>query len=346
MSWTKGKSTMATGKYDPFDMDERVRNYLESKRSMGKDDPQYIYGKGAIETAGLQGIAGGMAQLGTVHGKTPSVQPYIDSSTKALGGIQSLAKEPLIDPQVMEYIKSRTKHPGATAAPKVAEWKRGQVAPNGDQYWYRTNQDGTLETKIEGKAHMAEPAGSTALKKTEGAANATAYTGQAQMGIFKRMEDDFDKAYKDGYAGPTAGKIYGLKSKYGKDVSPEFDRLRNDSERDLIEYVKAMSGTAASDKERKNIQSTLPTPDLDPGQFKIRMQATKEKLLQTINSKLLENGYSPMTMEDMEAGRTPIRPGNKAAPAAAPSTPKRSLTPAEKAELEERRKRKTSGVAK
>lgn len=99
------------GNMDPFNMDERVRKYLEAKTKQEPYDPQYVYGKGAIETAGLQGIAGGMAQMGTVHGKTPSVQPYIDSSSKALGGIQALAKEPLMDPQVMQYIMSRTKHP-------------------------------------------------------------------------------------------------------------------------------------------------------------------------------------------------------------------------------------------
>jgi len=106
---------------DPFDMDERVKNYLMKKGERGFEDPQYMYGKGAIETAGLQGIAGGMAQMGTVHGKTPSVQPYVDSSSKALGGLQALAKEPLIDPQVMEYIKSRSKQPLTSKAPATGK---------------------------------------------------------------------------------------------------------------------------------------------------------------------------------------------------------------------------------
>lgn len=302
---------MVNGNFDPYEMDERVKNYLKTLGVSDKDDPKYLFGKGAIETAGAQGIAGGLAQIGTVHGKTPSVDPFIKSSDKSLQGLQMQAKEPVIDPQVMEYLQTRAKHPGKMVAPKLDEWKKGQVGPNGDQYWYRTNANGQLETKVEGKAHVAPPAQAASQEKKQGLANAAAYAGQAQMGIFNRMEQDYDKAYKAGYAGPTAGKVYGLKSKFGSDVSPEFDRLRNDSERDLIEYVKAMSGTAASDKERKNIQSTLPTPDLDPGQFKIRMNATKEKLLQTINKNLLENGYSPMTMEDLEAGRSPLLYGNK-----------------------------------
>lgn len=230
----------------------------------------------------------------------------------------------------MRSQRLRTKHPQNPApTAKVNAWQKGQVAPNGDQYYYRTGPTGELESKIEGKANLPAPAGSATLKKSEGVANATAYSGQAQMDIFKRMESDYDKSYKDGFAGPTAGKISGVKSKYGMDVSPEFDRLRNDSERDLIEYVKAMSGTAASDKERKNIQSTLPTPDLAPGQFKIRMQATKEKLLQTINKNLLENGYSPMSMEDLEMGRTPLRPGSKKAqtPQTAGNTPPPTMSP-------------------
>jgi hypothetical protein len=94
---------------DPYGVDERIKNYFQNLGKPDKDDPQYIFGKGAIETAGLQGMARGMAQMGTVHGKSPSAESFVDSSNKSLQGLGTLAKEPVIDPQVMEYLKAKYK---------------------------------------------------------------------------------------------------------------------------------------------------------------------------------------------------------------------------------------------
>lgn len=132
---------------EPFDLDERVKNYLKYRERGNPNDPQYMYGKGAIEQAGLQGVARGMAQLGTVHGKAPSAEPFVQASEKGLEGLEVQAKEPAIDPQVMQYLLSRTKHPGKN--PLTASKLLPQRNESGN-YLMQDNTGGIVDSNIKG----------------------------------------------------------------------------------------------------------------------------------------------------------------------------------------------------
>lgn len=101
------------------DLDQRVREYLMQKAGyFGGDpntaaqyrakDPMNYYTKAAIDTAGTQGIAGGLAQAGTVFGMTPSTKPLNESTnkmTQALGeNAQQINQANEIDPRVLQYL--------------------------------------------------------------------------------------------------------------------------------------------------------------------------------------------------------------------------------------------------
>jgi hypothetical protein len=133
-----------------------------------------------------------MAQLGTVHGKTPSVQPFIDSSTKALGGIQALAKEPLVDPQVMEYLIAKVKHaPGQ--GNKTTIFQKGPTTPEG----YATTFDpatGTYKPTTQ-KVKVPAPPGSAPHKPN---LTENKQAGIAKQGILSEQQ------YQDATTGPDA----------------------------------------------------------------------------------------------------------------------------------------------
>lgn len=341
---------MVNGNFDPYEMDERVKNYLKTLGVSDRDDPKYLFGKGAIETAGAQGIAGGLAQIGTVHGKTPSVDPFIKSSDKSLQGLQLQAQEPIIDPQVMQYLQTRYKHPGEKA--KTSVWKpTGKVTNQGFQIY--ANEKG--EEKIGDTTTRLPPATEKSPSKAQGEAAGQTFSAQTQFGIFKRMTDDFNKATAEGYTGPFKGKYYLAKARLGNTVSPEFDRLNVQLSKDLIDYVKETSGTAASDRERVNIAKTMPQLDMDPEVFQTNMQITKEKLLNVVNSNRVKANLPTITMAEMESGQIPPekwKPNTKKGNALTPQSvaplqnnlpPGPALTPEQKKELEIRRAKKQGG---
>lgn len=81
-----------------YNLDERVLRYLTNKQ------PDLTPGY-QIDNAAHQGMASGFAQLGTVHGYTPSAQPYIDSAKQ----MQQLSgkTEPAVDPRLVQYLMSK-----------------------------------------------------------------------------------------------------------------------------------------------------------------------------------------------------------------------------------------------
>lgn len=76
-----------------FTMNDLVRKKLmaQMQGNRGVDSPYDEYNKASIESGALSGIAGGMAQLGTVHGKTPDPSPYIKASQRMLDPLKQSA---------------------------------------------------------------------------------------------------------------------------------------------------------------------------------------------------------------------------------------------------------------
>jgi hypothetical protein len=97
----------------PYQMNPQLAMYLRGGRASGNPTISQI------DAGAMQGIAGGLAQLGTVHGQTPDVSPF----TKALA---STAQQPKtdIDPKVVEYLMGNRKE-------KVAPWKAVGKTPDG-----------------------------------------------------------------------------------------------------------------------------------------------------------------------------------------------------------------------
>lgn len=103
----------------PFDMNSAVRDYLQRQLKGGPsrldvEDPYDDYVQAGISSSALQGIAGGMAQIGTVHGKTPDVSPYVKASQgmvppleKSAMNLQRQRMGPQVDPRILTYLSKK-----------------------------------------------------------------------------------------------------------------------------------------------------------------------------------------------------------------------------------------------
>jgi len=103
----------------PFDMNSAVRDYLQRQLKgrpsrLEVEDPYDDYVQAGISSSALQGIAGGMAQIGTVHGKTPDVSPYVKASQGMVGPLEKSALNlqrqrmgPQVDPRILTYLTEK-----------------------------------------------------------------------------------------------------------------------------------------------------------------------------------------------------------------------------------------------
>lgn len=127
----------------PYNMDPMLRqqliNELMSRRTMSPGPSSRGIATGAnIESSALQGIAGGMAQLGTVHGKTPDARPYQAASqgmSKALYNNVS-GNESQFDPRILAYL-----------AKGQQKQQQGKLLPQRDSRGFYLEQDQTGEIK-------------------------------------------------------------------------------------------------------------------------------------------------------------------------------------------------------
>jgi len=294
-----------------YKMDDMVRRKLLSQmqNERGADDPYDEYSKAAIDSATLGGFAGGMAQLGTVHGKTPDASPYIEASQRMLQPLKESAmqieKERNLDPRILAYLTKNQ--------PKSQIGKLLPQRNTANEYLYQDPDGGVRSSGIQGPVPTVRPTAApkpTVMSKGDGQATAATIGLQQNAGLFKRMQADFDKAYKDGYAGPVKGRLYEKWASAGKTVSPEFSRLLFDTKVALQERVKELSGSAASDSERKNIAASMPTVAMDPEPFKMAMEKTKELVLNAANRVRAEKGWPLLTMEDLDSDvKLPMGPG-------------------------------------
>ena len=104
-------------KVNQNDVRTRLMNYYKNALNPRRPDaplsPTDIYTRSALQTGGLQGMAQGLAQAGTVFGKTPTADSFVQSSdktTKALAeNAAQIAQSSKIDPRIAEYLLKQPK---------------------------------------------------------------------------------------------------------------------------------------------------------------------------------------------------------------------------------------------
>jgi hypothetical protein len=128
-----------------FTMNDVVRKKLMAQMLGNRevDNPYDVYNKASIDSAALSGIAGGMAQLGTVHGKTPDPSPYIQASQRMLDPLKQSAmqieKERNLDPRILAYLTKN--QPKASATPQT------KLLPQRNEQGFYLEQDPTGQVK-------------------------------------------------------------------------------------------------------------------------------------------------------------------------------------------------------
>lgn len=294
-----------------FNLDERVLKYLTNKQ------PDLTPGY-QIDNAARQGMAGGFSQLGTVHGYTPSAQPYIDSAKQ----MQQLSgkTEPAVDPRLIQYLMSKKN--------KEAQFKAMPRPLQGNKQGFYNPADPTQI--IEGPELYEAPRQATSSKssappnKFQQEQAATEYLKNKQLDLFDQIENDFMTAYKNNEAGPIAGLKSAGQRALNYSVSEEYDRAASLLGKNLATYIKEQSGTAASDTEVRRLSKLMPSMRSDPARFKVDMQILRDETMNVINSLRAAKGLPELP---------------KRGSASTPST-KQPLSAEEKAELEMLRAKK------
>jgi len=303
---------------DPFDMDERVKKYLKTRgQRADPDSPQFKYGMGAIEQAGLQGMARGMAQMGTVHGKAPSAEPFVESSKQGMVGMESLAKQPEIDPQVMKYILDRTK---PASGGNTTIFQKGPTTPAG----YATTFDPTTGTYKETtqKVKVAPPPGSAPHKQN---LTENKQAGIAKQGLLSEKQYQ-DATTGDGAWDPT--KQFQFIDSSNMEFMNQFKSPKAQNAhaamRAWVEtFLRDASGAAIAPAESVKYFSTyFPSAGDNP----VTVEQKKQQRMQKVRTAAANGWISEADLNQALAGGG--------------SAPKRPLTPEQQKELEERRKRK------
>lgn len=346
-AYLKGLKTPGEGpisaprKSQEYTMDQRVQDYL--KRASQR--PQDYRSPAMIDAAMLGGIAGGAAQIGTTFGMTPSAEPFQRAAMQAAQSIPPPSQARMeIDPVVAQYLKSKKPaqfRPSGISAegrniyldPSTGEEKEGTIArqiqePEVKDDWVSTGKvdsEGNLiylsrrtgKTKLGPKVQTPPEKPAPAKSKSELDIGSQTYLKERQLDLFDQIESDYNKAYEQGFAGPMAGKASRLKRGLDLSVSPEYDRAASALGKNLANYIKETSGTAASESEVRRLTNLMPRLDVSPERFKIDMQLLRDETMNTINSLRAARGLPPIG-----ARETTKMPGG-------------DLTPEEERELEE-----------
>lgn len=157
------------------------------------------------------------------------------------------------------------------------------------------------------KAHTAGLVDSSQLAVKE---DAEVRDATSKVDSAKAFNGDLAELYKgalaEGGVGPARGRITSLKNKIGASAGVNSDKLNNLLSLDTAEYVRQISGTAASDAERANLIAIRPNINDDPALFKTKMETT----VQILNR-----------IKEREAGKRALA-GGSAPQAAAPGSKK------------------------
>jgi len=274
---------------DPYNVDERIKNYFQNLGKPDKDDPQYIFGKGAIETAGLQGMARGMAQMGTVHGKSPSAESFVDSSNKSLQGLGTLAKEPVIDPQVMQYLQTKMKHPKGVQG---IAYQKGPITPNNTASNYNPQTGEYEDTGFKVRVPPASPGKLPPVDKRALAADEAEANYVQKNNLYTDLMSQYDNAGI--FTGPVMGNVGSFMNERGLSVNKDFDALNQNVMSMTNQYIKEITGASASASEMKRLQGNLPRPGQTRALFESKVRGLEKEVQSIVNEKRLAAGLSPI----------------------------------------------------
>jgi len=106
-----------------YDINPTIRDYLIRSLKSQTRTPQPDLSSSAM----LRGIAGGAAQIGTVHGGTPSAQPFIESSREIDRAMLAQAPKPqTFDPRVLQYLQKQQPAQKAPQYRKIGQTQDGR----------------------------------------------------------------------------------------------------------------------------------------------------------------------------------------------------------------------------
>jgi hypothetical protein len=298
----------------PRGIDPRVVNYLRQTRT-GPD-----YGALAqIQSGALQGIAGGFAQMGTVHGKTPDASPYQHASQQMAKGVGMM--EDKIDPRVAQYLASRYQQPQEKPAP----WKAVGKTPDGRIIY----SDGTNERVGENRSYIPKPQQKMPSKETKPKpTQATTATELKQKGNYE-MGVLAEKQYLDATTGPGAWDPTKQYQFINTSSSPLLQRFKDPKAQQAFNamdawvetYLRDATGAVIGPSERPSYYGIYFPREGDTPETVQQKKALRDQKMRSAG----------------QAGRVPEDQLNTALG----GQEKKPLTPKEQAELEELRKKKS-----
>lgn len=323
-----------------FTMNDLVRKKLmaQMQGNRGVDSPYDEYNKASIESGALSGIAGGMAQLGTVHGKTPDPSPYIKASQRMLDPLKQsamqLEKERSIDPRVIAYLQK--------SQPKVAatgpQYKPLSAPLQGNvQGFYNAQNPSDI---ITGPKLYDKPTQPKSPSKEVNAASAAEAHYVEKSNLFNDLMKQYENAGL--FTGPIGGNIGNIINAAGFSVNADFDALNQNIMSMTNQYIKEITGASASAQEMKRLQGNLPRPGQSKALFESKVRGLEKEAQAIVNEKRMAAGFAPIDFT------RPVGPQikNKTSPLQnlqqipgqnpqAPVGNKPPLTPAELKELQE-----------
>jgi hypothetical protein len=321
-----------------YKMDEMVRRKLLSQmqNERGVDDPYDEYSKASIDSATLGGFAGGMAQLGTVHGKTPDASPYIEASQRMLQPLKESAmqieKQRQVDPRVLDYLTK--------SQPKTAIGKLLPQRNTANEYLYQDPDGGVRSSGIQGYNRPHAPQAPKAPSKEVNAATAAEATYVGKNNLYTDLMSQYDKA--GFFTGPIGGNIGNLMNERGFSVNADFDALNQNVMSMTNQYIKEITGASASAGEMKRLQGNLPRPGQTKALFESKVRGLEKEAQAIVNEKRMAAGFAPIDFTrpigpQIQSKTSPLQNINQI-PGKTPQAPagnKPPLTPAELKELEE-----------
>ena len=318
-----------------FTMNDVVRKKLMAQLQGTRevDSPYDAYNKASIESGALSGIAGGMAQLGTVHGKTPDPSPYIKASQRMLDPLKQSAmqieKDRSVDPRILQYL---TKKQSTTQYKPLSNPLQGNV-----QGFYNPTNPAEI---IKGPRLYDKPVSEKAPSKEVNAATAAEASYVGKNNLYNDLMTQYDNAGL--FTGPIGGNIGNVINAAGFSVNADFDALNQNIMSMTNQYIKEITGASASANEMKRLQGNLPRPGQSKALFESKVRGLEKEAQAIVNEKRMAAGFAPIDFNQ------PIGPQikNRASPLQnvqkipgqtqqAPAPNKPPLTPAELKELQE-----------
>ena len=322
-----------------FTMNDVVRKKLmaQMNSNRGVDSPYDEYNKASIESGALSGIAGGMAQLGTVHGKTPDPSPYIKASQRMLDPLKQSAmqieKERSVDPRILAYLtKNQPKAAGGTQYKPLSAPLQGNV-----QGFYNPQNPNEIVT---GPKLYDKPTVAKAPSKEVNAATAAEATYVGKNNLYTDLMSQYDKA--GFFTGPIGGNIGNLMNERGFSVNADFDALNQNVMSMTNQYIKEITGASASAGEMKRLQGNLPRPGQSKALFESKVRGLEKEAQAIVNEKRMAAGFAPIDFTkpigpQIQSRSSPLQNINQipGQTQQAPAGNKPPLSPAEMKELEE-----------